>query len=191
MSEIPFAELIQRVRQGDEDAATELVRRYEPAIRRAVRFRLTDARLGSVLESVDICQSVMGSFFMRAASGQYEIDSPEQLQKLLVAMAKNKLAFQARKERAQRRDNRRNVAAADDQVFVSPSSTPSRKVAAREMLQEVHKRLSPEERQLVDWRNDGMEWDEIAKRLNGSAEALRKKLTRALDRVAEELGMEE
>ena len=38
----------------------------------------------------------MASFFIRAASGQYELDSPEQLQKLLAAMAKNKLAFQIR-----------------------------------------------------------------------------------------------
>ena len=40
-----FDELIRRVRAGDPDAAAELVRNYEPAIRRAVRFRLADARL--------------------------------------------------------------------------------------------------------------------------------------------------
>ena len=31
-------DLIRRVRAGDQDAASELVKRYEPAIRRAVRF---------------------------------------------------------------------------------------------------------------------------------------------------------
>ena len=46
-----FEELIRRVRAGDQDAATELVRRYEPAIRRAVRFRLADTRLQRVLDS--------------------------------------------------------------------------------------------------------------------------------------------
>jgi hypothetical protein len=36
MSEaVPFDELIRLVRAGDEQAARELVRRYEPAIRRA------------------------------------------------------------------------------------------------------------------------------------------------------------
>ena len=43
--EISFRDLIGRVRRGDEGAAAEVVRRYEPAIRRAVRLRLTDARL--------------------------------------------------------------------------------------------------------------------------------------------------
>ena len=42
-----FDELIRRVRAGDQDAATELVKRYVPAIRRAVRFRLADAQLGA------------------------------------------------------------------------------------------------------------------------------------------------
>src|SRR5262245_914953 len=40
-----FQDLIRRVRGGDDAAAAELVRRYEPAIRRVVRLRLTDARL--------------------------------------------------------------------------------------------------------------------------------------------------
>src|SRR5436305_3757208 len=107
MADTTFEELIQRVRAGDQDAAGELVRRYEPAIRRAVHFRLGDAHLGGMLDSMDICQSVLASFFVRAASGQYDLQEPEHLLKLLVAMARNKLKFQARKQRAQRRDHRR------------------------------------------------------------------------------------
>ena len=33
-----FEDLIGRVRAGDQDAARELVQRYEPSIRRAVRY---------------------------------------------------------------------------------------------------------------------------------------------------------
>jgi RNA polymerase sigma factor (sigma-70 family) len=186
-----FAELIERVRAGDQDAARELVERYEPAIRRAVRFRLTDTRLGAVFDSMDICQSVLASFFVRAASGQYELGQPEQLTKLLVAMAQKKLAFQVRRQRAQRRDIRRTASVEDQNALPGKGQTPSRQVAARELLLEAHKRLSDSERQLVEWRNDGLEWDEIAGRLSGSPEALRKKLSRALDRVAEELGLDE
>ncbi len=63
-----FRDLIRRVRAGDDGAATELVRRYEPAIRRAVRIRLADTRLARAFDSMDICQSVLGSFFVRSAS---------------------------------------------------------------------------------------------------------------------------
>src|SRR5258708_26892090 len=101
-----FREFIGRVRRGDEQAATELVRRYEPAIRRAVRFRLTDVHLRRTCDSMDVCQSVLLSFFVRAASGQYDLDTPEQLLRLLTTMARNKLLNHARHEHATRRDNR-------------------------------------------------------------------------------------
>src|SRR4051812_18287469 len=104
-----FNELIRRVRAADQDAATELVKRYEPAIRRAVRFRLADAHPGTMLDSMDICQSVLANFFIRAASGHYELKNPGQLLKLLAAMARNKLNSKARKQQAQRRDSRRVV----------------------------------------------------------------------------------
>ena len=45
-----FRDLICRVRAGDEQAAYELVRRYEPAIRVAVRVRLSDPGLRRVLD---------------------------------------------------------------------------------------------------------------------------------------------
>ena len=56
-----------------------------------------------LLDSADICQSVLGSFFFRAAGGQYDLNEPSQLIRLLVVMARNKLNFQIRKQRAQRR----------------------------------------------------------------------------------------
>ncbi len=76
MSESAFAELIARIRRGDQQAAVDLVRLYEPVIRRAIRFRLSSAGLRSTLDSMDICQSVLGNFFVRAASGQYQLDQP-------------------------------------------------------------------------------------------------------------------
>ena len=59
------------------------------------------------------------------------------------------------------------------------------------MVREVHRRLSPEKRQLVEWQGQGRAWEEIAATLDGSAEALLRKLTRALDRVTAELGVDE
>ena len=193
MSESPaFEELIRRVRTWDQEAAAELVRRYEPAIRRAVRFRLSDARLGSLLDSMDICQSVLASFFIRAASGQYELETPGQLLRLLTAMARNKLNSQARKQYTQRRDGRRVTSGGEDEGrFVAKGESPSVEVAARDLLQEVHRRLSSDERRLLELRNQGHDWAAIAAELGTGAEALRRRLSRALGRVAEELGLDE
>jgi RNA polymerase sigma-70 factor (ECF subfamily) len=187
-----FDELIRRVRAGDQDAATELVKRDEPAIRRAVRFRLADARLGNLIDSMDICQSVLASFFIRAASGQYELETPRQLLRLLTAMARNKPNSEARKQLAQCRDTRRVAAGGQDEGrLVAVDESPSMVVAARDLLQEVHRRLSADERRLLELRTQGYDWSAIASEIGGGAEALRRRLSRALDRIAGQLGRED
>jgi RNA polymerase sigma-70 factor (ECF subfamily) len=187
-----FEELICRVRAWDQEAAAELVRRYEPAIRRAVRFRLADARLGSLLESMDVCQSVLRSFFVRAASGQYSLETPEQLLSLLTAMARNKLASQARKQRSLRRDHRRAGPIADlGGRLVAPGDSPSEAMVVLDLQQEVRRRLSPDEWRLLELKNQGHDWAAIAARVGGNAESLRKKLARAIDRVVDELGLDD
>src|SRR5262245_51385378 len=102
-----FAEFVRRIRAGDEQAAAELVRRYEPLIRREIRLNLDDRRLGRVFDSMDVCQSVLASFFVRTAAGEYDLERPEQLVALLVTMARNKLASAARREHRGCRDSRR------------------------------------------------------------------------------------
>ena len=104
-----FADFLRRVCAGDESAATELVERYEPALRLEIQFRLTDPKLRRLLDPADVCQSVLKSFFVRAATGHFELDSQEKLMALLRAMARNKIAHEARKQKAQRRDVRRDV----------------------------------------------------------------------------------
>jgi hypothetical protein len=64
-------------------------------------------------------------------------------------------------------------------------------VDARDLLEEVRRRLSPEERQVLELRSEGHDWAAIAAWLGDGAEALRKKHARALDRVAEQLGLED
>jgi RNA polymerase sigma-70 factor (ECF subfamily) len=189
--EAPFPELVRRVRSGDANAATELVRRYEPAIRRVVRVRL-GGRMAALFDSMDVCQSVLGSFFLRMAAGQYTLESPEDLLKLLATMARHKLAFQVRRQKAQKRDIGRDMPAdAAAETLAGDDPTPSRQAEVRDLLHELDRRLTADERELVELRNQGHDWNAIAARLNGSAEALRKKHARALDRVARELGLEE
>jgi RNA polymerase sigma-70 factor (ECF subfamily) len=184
-----FADFIRRIRAGDDRAAQELVERYEPVIRREVRLRLRDPRLNSQFDWTDVCQSVLASFFVRAASGQYDLEEPGQLLKLLVTMTRHKVANRARRHRAGRRDYRRHEphdpADLEGRAISQPS--PSRMVAGRELLEEFRRRLSEEERTLVDLRAQGCEWPEIAARLGGTAQARRKQFTRAVDRVEGQL----
>src|SRR5262245_56084888 len=151
MSEHPdFAEFLRRIRCGDAQAARELVHRYESAIRLAVRTRLTDPALKRQVDAADICQSVLGSFFVRAAAGQYDLAEPAQLLALLVRMAQNKLAGEARFHHRRRRDARL-VAGQDEAVerVADGGPAPDQIVAARDLLAAVRAGLSPEERELA------------------------------------------
>jgi RNA polymerase sigma-70 factor (ECF subfamily) len=186
-----FVDLIVRVRAGNAPATEELVRRYEPAIRLAVRARLTDPGLRRLLDSTDICQWVFASFFLRAASGQYELDHPGQLIRLLETMARNKLIKQAERHQADRRDYRRQEpGSVDEGDVVAEGPSPSSVVAHEELLQEFRNRLSPTERRLADLRALGRSWADIATEVGGSHDARRMELTRAIDRVTQELGLE-
>jgi hypothetical protein len=111
---------------------------------------------------------------------------------LLAAMARNKLASQSRRQGAQRRGGRRAAPSARDQEqFAAQGAGLSDVVAARDLFQEVRRRLSAEERQVLELRTEGHHWAAIAARLGSGAEALRKKHARALDRVAEQLGLDD
>jgi len=129
-----FHELMTRVRTGDDQAAEELVRRYESTIRMAVRVRLEHLGLRRLLDSVDICQSVLANFFVRAATGQFDLESPTQLVNLLVTMAKNRLVNHARHLHAAKRDERRRDGGADPDELADPGASPSKVVANRELL---------------------------------------------------------
>jgi RNA polymerase sigma-70 factor (ECF subfamily) len=187
-----FADLIRRLRAGDPRAAEELVREFEPAIRLEVHCRLRDPRLRRAFDSMDVCQSVLASFFVRAATGAYDLEQPDQLRKLLVGMARKKLLFQIRKQRAQCRDVRRlEPITGDDGAAVAADPSPSRQCEARDLLNSLQQRLTPEERQLADLRAQGREWPDIAAQVGGTSSGRRKQLTRAIDRVARELGLDE
>lgn len=190
MAEESFADLMGRVRAGDADAAAGLVRRYEPEIRREVRFLLRDPFLRRSFDSMDICQSVMSSFFVRASLGEYDLNRPEDLIRLLISMTRNKVVDATRRQRAQRRDHRR-ATSLDAVDVASATPSPSQVAEGRELLAAFRGKLSDDERQLADLRANGREWADIAVEVGGTAEARRKQLTRAIARVSRELGLDE
>ncbi len=188
-----YAEFIRRVRAGDERAAEDLVRRYEAEIRLEVRvwLRLRDSRLRRVFDSMDICQSVLASFFVRAAVGDFDLDQPRQLIALLVGMARNKLSEQVKHHQRQRRDVRRTAGVESDEALApARAETPSQVVAHRELLEKFREQLSEEERKLADLRAAGLDWAQVAAQLGGTAEGRRKQLARAIERVGTGLGLD-
>ncbi|MSQ97385.1 MAG: hypothetical protein EXR98_22920 [Gemmataceae bacterium] len=63
VDEREFQARIEKIRQGDPQAAAWLVQHFEPELRRFIRVRLTDPFLRRLVDSSDICQSVLAIFF--------------------------------------------------------------------------------------------------------------------------------
>ena len=194
MSEIDnLAELMKRVREGDQHAAELLVKQYEPLIRRMVRLRLEDQRLSRVFESMDVCQSVLGSFFVRAAMGQFDVQEPGQLVNLLITMTRNKVASAARREYQQKRDRRRTSEGDSQQMarIESHAETPSVVVAGKELVDKARALMRDAERQISELRSGGCSWEEIAQTMGGTAQSRRVQFMRATSRIMAQLGIDD
>jgi RNA polymerase sigma factor (sigma-70 family) len=189
---VAFDDFLRRIRAGDNQAAAELVRQFEPLIRQEVQFHLKDRRLRRVFDSMDICQSVLASFFVRTAAGQFALKNREQLVKLLVRMVQNKLASAARGQHRQRRDARRLAPDGAERLenVRDERPSPSEVVSSQELLARFRQALNDEERQLADMRSQGYSWVEIAAQMGGTLEARRSQFTRAIDRVSRQLGLD-
>ena len=187
-----FADFVRRIRAGDDQAAQELVNRFESLIRREVRLRINGSQVNRAFDSLDVSQSVLANFFVRAANGQFELEHVDQLVRLLVTMARNKLVSRVRSERRQIRDIRRVTRHPDalDRV-ADEQPSPSEIVARKEILERVRTLLSDEERQIIDLRNQGLGWDEVATHLGGTGQARRMQMSRRIDRLTRQLGIAE
>jgi RNA polymerase sigma factor (sigma-70 family) len=183
-------ELLRRIREGDEAAAAEFFRTYEPHVRRVVRARLRIAGMRRVSDSSDLCQVVLASFLVGSAVGRYDIEDTEAMKKLLARIAANRVIDLARKPEFRKPAVPVVGPGADGVQPVARGSSPASQIALQELIQKANQLLTDSERPIADLRKEGLTWEEIGQRLGKSADAVRKSLDRAARRIMLALGME-
>ena len=182
-----FAQLIARTKTGDQDAAASLIAEYEPELRRAARLRLTDPDMRRIVDSMDIAQSVFGRFFRQVNEGETQLERPEQLLALLTRITRNRIIDEHRRQTAQKRGGKNDVADLDLALLTQAGPGPKTTAVARELLEQARSRLSAEELTLMQRRSEGESWEEISRDTGQKPDAVRKRLERALQRVREEM----
>jgi RNA polymerase sigma factor (sigma-70 family) len=186
VTDTDFLTLLRQSRAGNEQAAAELMSRYGKHVQRVARSYVDGTPLQRVLDSSDICQSVMANFFLRMVAGQFELETPEQLLKLLATMARNHALKKLEYYKARKRDVRRDATGEDaERDWAAAGGSPSAVVADAELVRHIRDRLSEEEWLLLQERAAGRAWNEIAQELGTSPERIRKRLDRAIQRVAD------
>ncbi|WP_437203444.1 RNA polymerase sigma factor [Planctomicrobium sp. SH664] len=183
--------LMERIRQGDESAATELVRKYEPEVRRFIRFRLTSSSVRRFVDSLDICQSVLARFFRSVDVDEVNVADPRQLKALLLQIAQNRIYDAVAWQHAQKRDARKIAQGGDDALngLAQSGSGFERLVEMQELASRIYSHCSPADCELIQQRMNGAEWSELAQTCGSTEEAVRKRVHRALEKAAQAAGI--
>jgi RNA polymerase sigma-70 factor (ECF subfamily) len=159
---------IERIRAGDEDAARELLQRYEGKVRLVVRRQLPRL-LRSRFDSLDFLQSVWGHFFHQVRTGPTDIEDEPDLVAFLAWAARNKVVDEYRRASSRKHDVRREESLWDrrgrPRDLEATTDTPSQVAQARETLDRL-RRLVPEgHRRILELKAEGYSCREIGLQL--------------------------
>jgi RNA polymerase sigma-70 factor (ECF subfamily) len=169
--------LLRRFRGGQPDAATELYLRYAARLR-ALTAGQAAPDLAPRLDPDDIVQSVFRTFFRRAAKGQYDVPEGEDLWKLFMIIALNKIRSAATFHRAARRDVRVTAtglsATSTDPHLTAPDEMAL--TTLRMVIDELLGALPPSMRVIVELRVEGYTVEEIAQRTHRSRRSVERAL---------------
>jgi RNA polymerase sigma factor (sigma-70 family) len=167
---------LARIREGDEDAARELLRRYEAKVRLVVRRQLPRL-LRSRFDSQDFVQSMWGSFFRRMRTSPSDLEDATSLTAVLVQAAKHKVIDEFRRASAPKRDMRREESiwdGAQPRDLTDDSDAPIEVAQASEALGRLRELVPEDRRTVLDLKTDGLSNREIAERVGLSERTVRR-----------------
>jgi RNA polymerase sigma factor (sigma-70 family) len=166
MTEDRSAELVERWRQGDQQAAVELFRLYTDRLIALVRSRMP-ARLAQRVDPEDVVQSVYRSFF--ATAERYDLRQGGDLWRLLVTISLNKLYAQVKRNTRQKRAvGRERTFGSEDSLLgiqldvLVRQPSPVEAVALADELEHLMGALKPLQRHVLELRLQGHTIAEIA-----------------------------
>jgi len=160
-------QFLARIRAGDEDAARELLRRYEAKVRLVVRRQLPRL-LRSRFDSQDFVQSIWRSFFRRIKTNPNDLEGTDNLIGFLARAARNKVIDEYRRASGRKQDKRREEPmweGPEPRELADGADTPIEVAEASEALSRLRELLPADRRTVVDLKAEGLSTVEIAARL--------------------------
>jgi RNA polymerase sigma-70 factor (ECF subfamily) len=192
-----FDRLMNRLREGDGDAAEAVVQRLSSRLNRVARTHL-ETWVRRKVDPEDIIQSVFRSFFTRCEAGRFDLASWDELWGLLVVIAARKCVNSAEFFGAKCRNATAETAflswvdgvgQGERYPAVDPGPSPFEVAALRETVEQLLEGLDGEDRAAVELSLQGYTTREISERL-GLAERtvrrLRERLRHRLERMQAE-----
>src|SRR5216683_4606417 len=185
LSHLSDKSLLRRFRLGQEDAATEFYRRYASRVHGLAK-RQCSSRLSRRVDADDIVQSVFCAFFQAVRKGYYDVPDGEDLWRLLLVIALNKVRANRTFHLAARRDVRLTAPATHLQSKKHKRDSTGQLLCLA--LDDALQQLDSTERRMVELLIQGHEVAEIAAKVGRSKrtvernlQAVRQKLSRLLE----------
>ena len=187
-----FNSLLAQARAGDPYAVEQIVKLYEPEVRRVARVLLGPA-LRPLLDSVDLAQSIHRSVLHHLRQGKFEVTTADHLMALTLTMVRRHVARHWRRMRRQVRppqgiDNDSGGAGPlwDDpggSTAVADADDPAQQVEHAEQIEHVLSRLGDVDRRLIELRLLGHSTAEAARTVNLDPDVARVRLSRLRARL--------
>jgi RNA polymerase sigma factor (sigma-70 family) len=181
MSAEPLNLLLNRLRDGDEMAAGQIVADYEPYLRLVVRRGLPD-RLRAKFDSLDVVQSVWVHVLHALRGRAWQVADRARLQALLVTVARRRLVSRFRHHRVAI-EREQPGGAILETLPEQREPRPSEAAAGAELWQRMLALCPPEHHDVLRLRRDGLLLHEIADRTGlheGSVRRILRRLARQL-----------
>lgn len=181
----PTQELIEAARAGEEEAWGKIDARYRPILALVMRGRVP-AALRRRFDTQDVVQSALFTAFRELDS--YEYQGKGSFQRWLVRILVNRLRQRNRHQLAAMRDAHREADLADHQEGVpSEADSPPDLAARAERFATLLTALAdlPEEERRIVTRHvlDDIPLAQVAREMNTSQSAMRRKIEKALRRM--------
>ena len=174
--------LLRRFRDGQGDAATALYLRYAQRLQRLADSQ-TDPRIALQVDPEGIVQSVFRTFFRRVSDGHYDVIASDELWKLFLVIALNKIRNTAAHHRAAKR-NPIGVASLDENMLATVGEQDQQAlVALRLTIQEILQEVPEAQRRIVLLRIEGFEVQEIADQVGRSKRSVERLLQEFRNRL--------
>jgi RNA polymerase sigma-70 factor, ECF subfamily len=183
--------LLRRLREGQEDGATQLYVRYVQRLRDLVRARCS-AKLAARVDADDIVQSAFRSFFRVAHTGVYQVPDGEDLWKLLLTITLNKIRAQGVYHNAAKRDVRQTTSLSGaGGLEVSDPRDDLADNFLRLVLAEALEQLSDQHRAVVELRLQGHDVAAIAGQTGRAKRTVERLLQQALAQLRQHFQQDE
>jgi RNA polymerase sigma-70 factor (ECF subfamily) len=180
--------LLRRFQAGEDDAATAIYLRYAKRLQLLAQSQ-SGKELAVRLDPEDVVQSVFRTFFRRAAEGHYQIPDGEELWKLFLVIALNKIRALGEFHRAAKRNVSQTTQLGGANQPGSGHNSPDERAydVLKMTVTELLDQLPETQRQMVVMRIEGYGVKQIAQKTKRAKRSVERVLQNFRGRLSDTL----